>query len=189
MGADGSFPLETARTKPYGYSLFNLDAMVTAAWLLSTPSEDLWRFNLPDGRGLRRAVAFMVPFIRERQKWPFPPDVMYADQWPMRQASLLFAGLAYGETSYLELWKTLPADSSVDEVVRNFFVRQPVLWVPAIIPRSTVRRRCRSEGASSRAHFPPTPSSFSRSEAPSIRSRFQRRYRTSALTLRATAGL
>ncbi len=30
---------------------------------------------------------------------------------------------------YLELWKTLKADSAVEEVVRNFFVRQPVLWV------------------------------------------------------------
>jgi hypothetical protein len=27
------------------------------------------------------------------------------------------------------LWKKLRADSTVDEVVRNFFVRQPVLWV------------------------------------------------------------
>jgi hypothetical protein len=130
VAADGSFPLETARTKPYGYSLFNLDAMATAAWLLSTPGEDLWRFDLPDGRGLRRAVAFMVPFIRDRRKWPFPPDVMYDDQWPLRHASLLFAGLAYGEAAYLDLWKTLPADSAVDEVVRNFFVRQPLLWVP-----------------------------------------------------------
>jgi hypothetical protein len=72
----------------------------------------------------------MAPFIRDRRGWPFPPDVMYDDRWPMRQASLLFAGLAYGEAGYLELWKTLPADSTVDEVVRNFFVRQPVLWVP-----------------------------------------------------------
>ena len=87
----------------------------------------LW---LPDGRGLRRAVAFMAPFIRDRKLWPFPPDVMYDEQWPMRQASLLFAGLSYGESSYLDLWKTLPADSPVDEVIRNFFVRQPVLWVP-----------------------------------------------------------
>ena len=130
LAADGSFPLETARTKPYAYSLFNLEAMATAAQLLSTPGDDLWRFETADGRGLRRAVAWLVPFIRDRKGWPFPPDVMYDDQWPMRQASLLFAGLAFGEPSYLELWKTLPADSTVDEVVRNFFIRQPVLWVP-----------------------------------------------------------
>jgi hypothetical protein len=129
VAADGSFPLETARTKPYGYSLFNLDAMATVAQILSTPRDDLWRFELPDGRGLRRAVSWMVPFVRSRRGWPFPPDVMYDDQWPMRQASLLFAGLAYGERDWIELWKTLPADSTVDEVVRNFFVRQPVLWV------------------------------------------------------------
>jgi len=130
VAADGSFPLETARTKPYGYSLFNLEAMAAAAELLSTPGDDLWRFETADGRGLRRAVAWLVPFIRDRKGWPFPPDVMYDDQWPMRQASLLFAGLACGEPGYLELWKTLPADSDVDEVVRNFFIRQPVLWVP-----------------------------------------------------------
>jgi hypothetical protein len=29
IAADGSFPLEMSRTKPYGYSLFNLDAMST----------------------------------------------------------------------------------------------------------------------------------------------------------------
>jgi len=130
VAADGSFPRETARTKPYGYSLFNLDAMATAAQILSTPQDDLWRFELPDGRGLRKAVSWMAPFIRDRKGWPFPPDVMYDDQWPMRQASLLFAGLAYGEPGWLELWKTLPADSTVDEVIRNFFVRQPLLWVP-----------------------------------------------------------
>jgi hypothetical protein len=130
VARDGSFPLETARTKPYGYSLFNLDAMATVAQILSTPEDDLWRFELPDGRGLRRAVAWMAPFVRDRKGWPFPPDVMYGDRWPMRHAALLFAGLAYAERDWIELWKGLPADSDVDEVVRNFFVRQPLLWVP-----------------------------------------------------------
>ena len=38
---------------------------------------------------------------------------------------------ALGEPSYLELWRALPADSKVEEVIRNFFVRQPLLWVSA----------------------------------------------------------
>lgn len=122
--ADGSFPEELRRTKPYGYSLFNLEAFSTLAQIL-----DLWNFELPDGRGLKKAVAYMEPYIRDKSKWPLKPDVMYYDQWPMRQSSLLFAGLAYGNQSYIDLWKTLPADSTVDEVIRNFFIRQPVLWV------------------------------------------------------------
>jgi len=47
----------------------------------------------------------------------------------MRHPSLLFAGLALGEQEYLALWSKLPADSTVEEVIRNFFVRQPLLWV------------------------------------------------------------
>jgi hypothetical protein len=55
--------------------------------------------------------------------------VMYDSEWPMRQNSLLFAGLALEHPDYLELWLKLPADSKVEEVIRNFFIRQPVLWV------------------------------------------------------------
>jgi hypothetical protein len=129
MSADGSFPLETRRTKPYSYSLFNLEALAAIAQLLSLPEDDLWGFELSDGRGMRRAMAFMVPYIRDHKGWPFAPDVMYDTEWPMRQASLLFAGLAFREPTYVELWKTLKADSTVDEVIRNFFIRQPMLWV------------------------------------------------------------
>ena len=129
MAVDGSFPLELRRTKPYGYSLFNLDAFATTATLLSNPTVDLWTFELPDGRGLRKAMAYMTPFIRDRRAWPLPPDVMYADAWPMRQPSLLFAARALGRDDYLAVWRTLPADSTVDEVIRNWFVRQPVVWV------------------------------------------------------------
>ena len=128
IAADGSFPQELRRTKPYGYSLFNLEAMATVCQILSTPADDLWRFE-SNGRGMRRAMQYMAPFIRDKKTWPLKPDVMYDSEWPMRQSSLLFAGLALGRPDYLALWKKLPADSRVEEVVRNFFVRQPVLWV------------------------------------------------------------
>ena len=129
MAADGSFPRELGRTKPYGYSLFNLEAMATIAQILSTPEDDLWTFELPDGRGMRKAMAYMVPYIRDKKSWPKPPDVMYHEQWPMRQASLLFAGVALKQPDYIALWSTLPADSNVEEIVRNFFIRQPLLWI------------------------------------------------------------
>jgi hypothetical protein len=126
---DGSFSQELRRTKPYGYSLFNLEALSAIAQILSTAQDDLWAFETPDGRGLRLAMNYMFPYIRDKKTFPKPPDVMYDKDWPMRQSSLLFAGLAFGKTEYLELWKKLPADSQVDEVMRNFFIRQPVLWV------------------------------------------------------------
>jgi hypothetical protein len=126
---DGSFPQELRRTKPYGYSLFNLEAMTTICQLLSTPDDDLWAFELADGRSVRRAMEYMEPYMRDKKSWPLAKDVMYDEQWPMRQSSLLFAGLAYRRPVYIELWKRLPADSTVEEVIRNFFIRQPVLWV------------------------------------------------------------
>ena len=131
LAADGSFPLELARTKPYGYSLFNLDAMAAICQILSTASDNLWTFSLPDGRGMGRALAFMAPYIRDKTRWPYPRDVEYYDEWPMRQASLLFGGLALNRPDDVALWQSLKADSSVDEVVRNFFIRQPVLWTQA----------------------------------------------------------
>jgi hypothetical protein len=128
MAADGSFPRELQRTKPYGYSLFNLEAMATICQILSTREDDLWAYELPDGRGMRKAMAFMVPYMRDKKSWPKPPDVMYDQYWPMRQASLLFGGVALKRPDYIDLWSTLPADSEVEEVIRNFFIRQPTLW-------------------------------------------------------------
>jgi hypothetical protein len=131
MAPDGSFPRELARTKPYGYSLFQLDVMGMLTEALSTPRENLWRWELPDGRGMRKALAFMYPYIADKSTWPKPPDVQYHDQWPIRHPALYFGGRALGEPKYVALWRTLEPDPTVDEVVRNYPVRQPLLWIGA----------------------------------------------------------
>lgn len=129
MRADGGFPAELGRTKPYGYSLFVIDAMAMVAWIASTPEDDLWTFQLPDGRSMRKGMEFIVPYIIDKKSWPHKPDVMYWDEWPVRHPSLLFAGLAYGKPNYLEAWKKLGADPTTFEVLRNLPVRHPLLWV------------------------------------------------------------
>ena len=129
MEADGSFPLELKRTKPYGYSIFQLDNMATLCQILSTPTDNLWNFELPDGRGIRKAVAYLYPFLADKSKWPLKPDIQAWDGWPARQSNLLFAGLALGDSKYLDLWKKLSPDPSDPEVKRNIAITQPLLWL------------------------------------------------------------
>ncbi|HWF18306.1 MAG TPA: alginate lyase family protein [Verrucomicrobiae bacterium] len=132
MATDGSFPLELKRTKPYGYSIFQLDNMAALCQVLSTTNDDLWRFELPDGRGIRKAMAYLYPYLADKSKWPLKPDVQAWEDWPMRQPSLLFAGMAFDESKYLELWKKLPPDSTNAEVRRNVAITQPLLWIQPV---------------------------------------------------------
>jgi alpha-glucosidase (family GH31 glycosyl hydrolase) len=129
MATDGSFPRETARTKPYAYSIFNLDVMSAVAVVLSTPQEDLLQFTLPDGRSVIRGVSWLAPYFAQKAKWPLKPDVMAWEHWPVRQPALLFAAAATGNEAWLQLWKTLEADPKDEEVLRNFPIRHPVLWL------------------------------------------------------------
>src|SRR5258708_39380218 len=76
IASDGSFPQELRRTKPYGYSLFNLDAMATICQILSTPADNLWTFEA-DGHGITHEMAYMFPFIRDKKSWQLQPDVIY----------------------------------------------------------------------------------------------------------------
>jgi len=135
LAADGSFPLELARTKPYSYSLFDLDVLAIVCEIASAPgnsADNLWQFTLPNGNRYRKAIDFMFPFIQDKGKWPYAHDVEYFDDLPNRQPSLLFAGLAYREPKYIALWRTLPPDPKTAEIIRNFPVRQPLLWVTPI---------------------------------------------------------
>ena len=129
VAADGSLPLELARTKPYSYSLFNMDILSTICQIVSTPAQSLWSFTTSDGRGMKKVIGYMAPFIADKSKWPKPPDVEYFNDLPVRQPSLLFGGVAYGEASWIALWKKLNPEPTVPEIVRNFPIRQPVLWV------------------------------------------------------------
>jgi hypothetical protein len=129
MADDGSFPRELKRTKPYGYALFNADAMATVCQILSTKEDNLWSYETPDGKSMRKGVAWIYPYIADKSKWPYKQDVMYWDQWPVRSPVLLFAGLAYDEQRYLDTWKTLEANPTNEEVLRNLPIREPVLWV------------------------------------------------------------
>jgi hypothetical protein len=70
-----------------------------------------------------------VPFIKDKAKWPYAHDVEHYDEFPVRQPSLLFGGIALKQPEWIALWRTLDPNPAGAEVIRNFPIRQPVLWV------------------------------------------------------------
>jgi hypothetical protein len=126
---DGSLPLELARTKPYSYSLFDMDILSGICQIISAEGDNLWKFSTENGRSMEKVIAYMVPFIADKGKWPKPPDVEYFNDLPVRQPSLLFGGIAYARPPWIDLWKRLNPEPKVPEIIRNFPIRQPLLWI------------------------------------------------------------
>ncbi len=129
MDMDGSFPLELKRTKPYGYSLFVLDAMATICHVLSNAKENLWDFTLEDGRCLKKGVEFMYPFVENKNIWKKSPDVMYWNEWPVAQPFLLFGFNKFKNEKWFNLWEKLDHFPNTQEVIRNLPVRNPLIWI------------------------------------------------------------
>lgn len=129
MATDGSFPLELERTKPYGYSLFNLDAMTTLCHLLTTPEENLWEYTTADGRNIEKGIAWLFPFVKDKGSWRHQPDIMFWEEWPVAHPFLLFGSMHHYRKDYFRTWKKLEHFPTNEEVIRNLPIRHPLLWL------------------------------------------------------------
>jgi hypothetical protein len=128
MAADGSFPQEIKRTKPYGYSLFNLDAMNMICQILSDKNNDLWNYAAPDGRSIRKGIEFLYPYVADKSKWTFNKDVMYWENWPVSHPFLIFGASRFNQKQWFTTWSSLEHFPAVEEVIRNLPVRNPLIW-------------------------------------------------------------
>lgn len=126
---DGSFPRETGRTKPYNYSIFVVDNMVSLCHLLSRPEDNLWEYESPSGRSIKKALDFITPFVLDKSAWPYEPDVMHYDAFPARAGYMMLAGCTLGRKELLTLYDSLPPESTDEEARRNIATRQPMLWM------------------------------------------------------------
>jgi hypothetical protein len=96
---DGRQPRELERTQPWHYSLFNLEAFFALAVLGDRVGVDLWNYRTQDGRSLRRALDYLVPFADGRQPWPHPQIGAFqpAGIAPLlRRGALVWKDPAYG---------------------------------------------------------------------------------------------
>ena len=92
---DGRQPLELVRTKSFGYSAFNLRALIDLASIGQNVGVDLWHYKSAKGVGICDAVAFMAPYADTKKQWPFEQIHGY-DHSPLADV-LLRAGAVYSQ--------------------------------------------------------------------------------------------
>ena len=104
---DGRQPLELARTRAWGYSVGNLDGLITLAELGERAGVDLWSYRTRDGRGIRRALEYLYPFAVGERRWPhqqlgeWPPEMLFP---LMRRAAA-----RYTDAPFAALMRRIPA--------------------------------------------------------------------------------
>lgn len=112
LAADGSQPLELARTRSFHYSYFSLQAAVLMAQLADKMHIDLWHYQTPHGSSVIKALDFMAPFSDEQNAWPYHS----LDHIGVRLVPLMVqADKALGKNRYqywiqhADLTKTMPS--------------------------------------------------------------------------------
>jgi beta-glucosidase len=68
---DGRQPHELERTRAWDYSIFNLQAFLRLATLGERVGVDLWNYRTSDGRGLQKAVDYLIPFATGEKRFPY----------------------------------------------------------------------------------------------------------------------
>jgi alginate lyase len=114
---DGRQPREQERTRSWDYSIFNLRAFFDLATLGERIGVDLWNYQTSDGRSLRKALDYLVPFAAGERTWP------EAQITPFRPGELhpllRRAAVAWKEPKYRELAMKIGGSSArVDLTVR-----------------------------------------------------------------------
>ncbi len=157
MALNGSFPLELARTRPFSYSLFNLDALSTLAIIVSDKENDLWNFELPDGRGMKKALNFILPFVQNPQGWPYGKDISLWENQPGPRPFMLYSAIAYQDKSWLDLWKAENAKQMKEKGNRSQSVQNRMLWLGLEYPltaKTAWKKRVSGEFGMSIARLP-----------------------------------
>lgn len=131
---DGSQPLEHARTKSFWYCEFNLAALAILADFARRPevNVDLWNYQTPDGRSLRKAIDWLVPYATAEKPWPYKNIEGFSSKElivPFRRAEAAWNTTRYEPAIAKLKGQDVQTDDDIEHPLRPVILR-PILFPP-----------------------------------------------------------
>jgi len=117
---DGTQPLENKRTRSLHYCNFNDRAMMDIARMAKPLGVDLWTFESGDGRSLRKAYDYLLPYMVGEADWPHTQLDEPKYQWFAQ--SLRWAAIGYNEPAY---------EAAIDKLPNRFGENS---WIDLVVP-------------------------------------------------------
>jgi len=98
--ADGKMPLELVRTAAMSYNNFCLEAWFKTATLADKAGIDIWHYSTADGKNIRLAFEWFLPYAMGEKKWEYKQIHDYKRN--KLYYLLLLASNHYNEPKYYE---------------------------------------------------------------------------------------
>ncbi|WP_051350418.1 alginate lyase family protein [Dyadobacter alkalitolerans] len=105
LDTSGAQPHELARTVSWNYATMNLQGFFQLAALADNVGVDLWNYVTPDGKSIKSAFKWMLPFAQKKKEWthqqikPMQYDSFFriARSVSSKYADLDISGIAVGD--------------------------------------------------------------------------------------------
>ncbi|WP_373331301.1 alginate lyase family protein [Salmonirosea aquatica] len=109
---DGSQPHELARTLSWNYTNMNLYGFMVLARLAEHVSVDLWNYQTADGKGIHKAIDWLIPYLGNEKEWKY--QQIKARPYDLTGSILKEAARKYKKTDYGAKADSLPTSTSED---------------------------------------------------------------------------
>jgi superfamily I DNA and/or RNA helicase len=104
MSSDGSFPEEMSRTRPFHYSLYNLNAWTILASTLRQYEKDIAQYTVKNGM-LKNAINFIIPYYRYPKTW-MTHTSLEKEIHTTAEPFLYLSSDLYKDKKYLDIWNS-----------------------------------------------------------------------------------
>lgn len=112
IAPDGRQPHELARTRAFSYSVMNLRAFFDLATLGEPVGVGLGNYQTQDGRGIRAALDWLIPYATGAKPWEYPQISPFT---PAPLLPLLHrAARAWPDGGYARVLETIPGGDAAD---------------------------------------------------------------------------